>query len=128
MTFIKSKRSKNKNTFKQKNGNGEIMAKSIESIVGEELKDEIYRITEIAINEKLQNLEKRISELEMLKAELVEVQNDLKRQVAEIKKMVIADKKTSSERLTEIEKMLDEILGKLKAISEEMKKRKKSKK
>ncbi len=101
------------------------MGKSIESIVGDELKDEIYRITEIAISDKLQEFEKRLNDLEMLKAELVEVQNDLKKQVSEIKKMVINDKKTSSEKLSEIEKTLDSILGKLKAISDELKKKKK---
>ena len=85
----------------------------LEKLMGESLKEEIYKIVEIALNERLRELEKRIKALELLKAEVKELEAELKAEVAEIKKMVLEDKKVSGEKLVEIEALLEKILAKL---------------
>lgn len=102
---------------------GDNMA-DVESLITEELKDEVYRVIEIALEEKLKELEDRIKKLEMLKAELIEAQNEMKKEMEEIKRLTISDKKTSSEKLAEIEKLVMEISGKVDALIEERKKKK----
>ncbi|MEM2948469.1 MAG: hypothetical protein QXL47_04405 [Candidatus Anstonellales archaeon] len=91
--------------------------KDLQKLIGEELKDEIYRITELAIVEKLKEYDKRISELEMLKAELIETQNELKADMAELKRLMDKQKIGSAEQLSEINKRLGEINGQLKSVS-----------
>ncbi|MGB9719476.1 MAG: hypothetical protein ACPL06_02690 [Candidatus Anstonellales archaeon] len=91
--------------------------KDLQKLIGEELKDEIYRITELAIVERFKEYEKRISDLEMLKAELIETQNELKADMAELKRLMDKQKIGSAEQLGEINKRLAEINGQLKSVS-----------
>lgn len=93
---------------------------TIEGLIGEELKDEIYRITEIVINEKIEEFDKRLRDLEIVKAEIVEVQNELKHEIEKLRRNVKEDKKNILSKLNEINKGLSEIFGKLKAIEERL--------
>ncbi len=98
--------------------------KTQETFINEELKDEIYRIIEIAITDKMEQYEKRIRDLEILKAEIVEIQNELKHEIEKLKSEITNEKSSSSNALLEINKELSKISGELKAISEKLKKKK----
>jgi len=85
-------------------------------IISEDIKAEIYEISEVVLDEKVREFSKRISELELFRAQALESISEMREDVSELRSMVSKQKIGSVEQLSKINEQLNSLSGNMNAM------------
>lgn len=85
-------------------------------IITEDIKAEIYQIAEVVLDEKVRDFEKRISELELAKAQNSQKLSELEEEAAELRSAITKQKIGSAEQLVRINDQLNSLAGNISAM------------